>query len=177
MTLPEGRGRFSFLLAMVLLLSLFLSHAPAEIYEWKDKNGNVVFSDTPPLGVEAKEKKVRIDRFERERPGKDAPKTETGNVQQYENTPSGNKRAYNEILVLMYMTDWCGYCRAARQHLNSLGVRLVEYNIERDTGKREEMKKKSGGSTGVPLIDVEGIIISGYDPDGIDRALEKKRGY
>ena len=173
----EGKGRFFVLLPMVLLLIIFLSPAFAEIYEWKDKNGNAVFSDTPPPDVEAKEKKIRIDRFERERPGKDAPKPEPGNVQRYESRSSGNKRAYNNILVLMYMTDWCGYCKAARQYLNTLGVRLVEYNIERDAGKKEEMKKKSGGSTGVPLIDVEGIIIHGYDAVGIERALEEKRSY
>jgi glutaredoxin len=74
------------------------------------------------------------------------------------------------------MTSWCGYCRKARAYIYSLGVNLIEYNIEKDVSKREEMLRKSGGSTGVPLIDVEGIIIRGYNPEAIKAAVEKRRG-
>jgi len=62
------------------------------------------------------------------------------------------------------MTSWCPYCVKAREYLRSLDVNLIEYNIERDKSKREEMLVKSGGSRGVPLIDVEGIIIRGITP-------------
>jgi len=71
------------------------------------------------------------------------------------------------------MTDWCGYCRKAREYLHSLGVNLIEYDIEKDKGKREEMHKRGG--KGVPLIDVEGILIKGYSPDLIKGAIEKKK--
>ena len=74
------------------------------------------------------------------------------------------------------MTDWCGYCRKARELLKSLGVNLIEYNIERDRGKAEEANRKRGGGGGVPLIDVEGIIIRGYGPDHIKAVVEKRRG-
>jgi hypothetical protein len=37
------------------------------------------------------------------------------------------------------------------------------------------MKKLTGGSSGVPLIDVEGIIIRGYDPDEIKSAVETRK--
>jgi glutaredoxin len=62
----------------------------------------------------------------------------------------------------MYMTSWCPYCAKVRNYLHSLDVHLIEYNIERDKNRKEEMLSKSGGSTGVPLIDVEGTIIRGY---------------
>jgi glutaredoxin len=73
------------------------------------------------------------------------------------------------------MTSWCPYCVKARTFLHSLDVNLIEYNIERDKSKREEMLSKSSGSTGVPLIDVEGIIIRGYNPDALKAAIERRR--
>ena len=75
----------------------------------------------------------------------------------------------------MYMTAWCPYCQKAREYIKSLNVRLIEYNIEKDASRKEEMLRKSGGSAGVPLIDVEGIIIKGYGPDSIKAAVEKRR--
>jgi glutaredoxin len=75
----------------------------------------------------------------------------------------------------MYMTSWCPYCDKARTYLRSLDVNLVEYNIERDKKKREEMLVKSGGSRGVPLIDVEGIIIRGFNQDALKAAIERRR--
>ena len=37
------------------------------------------------------------------------------------------------------------------------------------------MMSKSGGSTGVPLIDVEGTVIIGYNPDALKSAIERRR--
>jgi len=54
-------------------------------------------------------------------------------------------------------------------------VNLIEYNVEKDASRRAEMLRKSGGSTGVPLIDVEGIIIRGYNQKAINDAVEKRR--
>jgi glutaredoxin 3 len=75
----------------------------------------------------------------------------------------------------IYMTSWCPYCVKARNYLLSLDVNLVEYNIERDKSKRDEMLSKGGGSTGVPLTDIEGIIIRGYNPDALKEAIERRR--
>ena len=52
---------------------------------------------------------------------------------------------------------------------------LVEYNIDKDKSKREEMLIKSGGSRGVPLIDIEGIIVRGYGESAIKEGVEKRR--
>ena len=156
----------------VLFLVIFLSPASSavsgEIYKWKDKDGNVVFSDTPPPpGVNAEIKEFKEDATERPKKNE--------NSQKHQNESVKEKRAYGNIHVIMYMTSWCPYCVKARSYLRSLGVNLVEYNIERDKNKRDEMLSKSGGSTGVPLIDIEGIIIRGYNPDALKGAVEKRR--
>jgi glutaredoxin 3 len=150
----------------------FLSSAsPAvsgDYYQWKDKNGNIVFSDVPPPpGVNAEIKEFKQD------------KKEGSKVKEYpKRPPVGNpkgKRPYEGISVIMYIASWCPYCTKARSYLRSLGVNLAEYDIERDKSKREEMLRKGGGSTGVPLIDIEGIIIKGYNPDALKEAIERKR--
>lgn len=56
--------------------------------------------------------------------------------------------------------------------MRSLGVDLVEYNIEKDKGRRDEMRQKAGG-TSVPVIDIEGTIIHGYSPSAIQAALDR----
>jgi hypothetical protein len=37
------------------------------------------------------------------------------------------------------------------------------------------MVKKTGGSHGVPVVDVEGIIIKGYSPEAISSAIKQKQ--
>ena len=83
------------------------------------------------------------------------------------------QRPYADIKVVMYKTEWCPYCKKARDYINSLGVALAEYDIEKDASKAAEMHSKGGN--GVPLIDVEGIIIRGYSARAIKAAVEKKR--
>lgn len=57
--------------------------------------------------------------------------------------------------------------------MRSLGADLVEYNIDKDESRKEEMRQKSGGGTSVPLIDIEGTIIHGYDAAAIKAALDR----
>lgn len=83
-------------------------------------------------------------------------------------------RPYGDVLVIMYMTDWCPYCVKAREYIKSLGVQLVEYNVERNRDKALESQQKAGRK-GVPVIDVEGIIIPGYSPQAIKAAVEQRR--
>lgn len=52
---------------------------------------------------------------------------------------------------------------------------LVEYDIEKNPSSEKEMLSKSRGAKGVPLIDVEGIIIHGYNPSVIKDAVERRR--
>jgi len=84
-------------------------------------------------------------------------------------------KSYGDVDVILYATDWCPQCKKAKEYLDSLGVSLVEYDVDADEAKRAEMLEKSKGSRGVPLIDVEGIIIRGNNQIAIKTAVEKKR--
>jgi glutaredoxin len=160
--------RIAPILLLLIILSPVSSSVSGEIYKWKDKNGNVIFSDTPPPpGVNAEIKEFKEDTTERPR-AKENPRRPKSEALK-------EKRPYADIQVIMYMTSWCPYCTKARNYLHSLDVHLIEYNIERDENRKEEMLSKSGGSTGVPLIDVEGTIIRGYNPDALKDAVERRR--
>ncbi len=112
----------------------------------------------------------------------ESPKGETERVEKKKVTPSRSNpettsvgRPYRDINVTMYMTAWCPYCTKAREYLRSLGVNLIEYNVETDRDRGKEMLQKSGGSKGVPLIDIEGIILGGYSQSAIKDAIERRR--
>jgi glutaredoxin len=154
------------LFAAFSLLPL-LSSGAGEIYQWKDQEGKTHFSDTPPPGGEVKIKQVK------EEPAGN-PKTKT-DPPSLKSTFVEEKRPNRDINVVMYMTSWCGFCKKARQYLQTLNVNLEEYDIEKDSVRAGEMMSKSGGSRGIPLIDIEGIVIQGYNPGAIKAAVEKRR--
>jgi uncharacterized protein DUF4124 len=53
--------RFSLFIFMIFLMHALLPEAWGQIYQYTDKNGNMVFSDRPPSGVNAKEKQLTED--------------------------------------------------------------------------------------------------------------------
>ncbi len=75
----------------------------------------------------------------------------------------------NNTQVVMFSTDWCGYCKQARSLFRSAGVGYQEYNIEKST---EGLKQyKALGGRGVPLIIINGKILRGFDKGLILREL------
>jgi glutaredoxin len=148
----------------------------AEIYQYRDKKGNIVFSDNPPQGSNAKEKQLKDDGIFWSSPQEEPEPPPEKDRTVFSPIPASEKkrkRDYRDATVVMYMTDWCGYCKKAREYVRSLGAQLVEYNIDRDQDRKDEMRKKSGGSSSVPLIDIDGTIIRGYSPSMIKAALER----
>jgi len=54
--------------------------------------------------------------------------------------------------VIIYTGDLCIHCDWAKELLNRKNIEFTEYNVAKDTQKREEMLKKSKGSKTVPQI-------------------------
>lgn len=93
-----------YLCSIVVALALAVSPAFAQFYQYTDKNGNIVITDSPPPGVEAREKKVtgeRVHSFGRSE--KDYPSLEKKDGPGREERP---KKNYSRVSVVMYMTDW-----------------------------------------------------------------------
>tara|TARA_Y100000758_G_scaffold202810_1_gene144900 strand:+ start:163 stop:420 length:258 start_codon:yes stop_codon:yes gene_type:complete len=54
--------------------------------------------------------------------------------------------------VVIYTGDLCIHCNWAMELLNRKNIKFTEYNIAKDSIKREEMLKKSNGMRTVPQI-------------------------
>ena len=72
--------------------------------------------------------------------------------------------------VTVYSTPTCVYCSLAKQFLKEKGVAFTEYDVSADESKAEEMMERSG-QLGVPVIDVDGRIIVGFDRGALEHAL------
>jgi glutaredoxin-like YruB-family protein len=76
-----------------------------------------------------------------------------------------------EKKVIVYTTATCPYCVMVKRFLESQGIPYEEKRVDVDRNAAIEMIEKSG-QMGVPVIDVGGEIIIGYDPNGIKKAWE-----
>lgn len=73
--------------------------------------------------------------------------------------------------VIVYSADWCAFCHAVKDYLDKLGVPYTEKNIEKDPAFAKESVDKSG-QMGIPVIDIDGEIIIGFDRPRIEAALK-----
>jgi len=73
--------------------------------------------------------------------------------------------------IVLYATSWCPACRAARSWLQQKGLAYEEKDIEKDPAAAAELMQKArnaGISTsGVPVLDVRGTLMQGFDPQRI----------
>lgn len=73
-------------------------------------------------------------------------------------------------MVKVYTTNSCPWCVKAKNYLKSKEVDFEELNVQDDMDARQEMVVKSK-QMGVPVLDIEGTIIVGFDKPVIDEAL------
>ncbi|MCD6247723.1 MAG: glutathione S-transferase N-terminal domain-containing protein [Candidatus Diapherotrites archaeon] len=72
--------------------------------------------------------------------------------------------------VIVYSTPTCPYCDLAKRYLREKGAEYIDYNVAADREKAKEMYMKSG-QLGVPVLDINGTIIVGFNKAAIDKAL------
>jgi len=76
--------------------------------------------------------------------------------------------------VTIYSADWCAFCHAAKDYLDKLGVKFTEKNVEENQAFAQESVEKSK-QMGIPVLDIDGEIIVGFDRPKIDAALKAKK--
>src|SRR5262249_35753585 len=78
-------------------------------------------------------------------------------------------------VVVIYGASWCGPCHQAADYLKARGVLYVLKDIESTPGAREEMVAKCARlgmePRAIPILDVGGQILVGFNAEKIDRAL------
>ncbi len=83
-----------------------------------------------------------------------------GVINNYVNPAPHVSEAYSGEVIL-YATDWCGYCKKTRELFEENNIPYYEYDIEKSTeGSRQH---KALGGNGVPVIVIDGTVIKGYN--------------
>lgn len=79
-------------------------------------------------------------------------------------------------VAIIYGAEWCGWCHTAMEYFDQKGVSYRYHDIEKEEAAFKELVEKLGGPVqGVPVLDVNGEIITGYDIGKINAALEKAK--
>ncbi|MBS5939977.1 glutaredoxin family protein [Clostridium sartagoforme] len=73
-------------------------------------------------------------------------------------------------MVKVYSTNSCPWCVKAKNYLKSVNIEFEEFNVQEDMEARDEMINKSK-QMGVPVLDINGTVIVGFDKNAIDSAL------
>lgn len=72
--------------------------------------------------------------------------------------------------VIVYSTPTCPYCVYAKDYFTKNNVSFEDIDVTKDHSKADEMIKKSG-QMGVPVIDIDGSIVIGFQPDVFEHLL------
>lgn len=138
---------------LTAFLALLAAPVPAEVYRWVDDNGQVHFDDRP----RAESEKIELD-----------VRTVTTVTVDYldewrleDAAPAGDR-------LVMYSTQWCGYCKKARRYFRAEGIPFTEKDIEASQQARAEYQKL-GGTGGVPLIVQGRRTMQGFNARRFDR--------
>ena len=83
------------------------------------------------------------------------------------------KKNYTMKKVLVYTTPVCPYCVKVKEYLKSNNIDIENIDVSTSQNKLQEMIDKSG-QMGVPVLDIEGKIIVGFNKEEIDKALDIK---
>jgi glutaredoxin-like YruB-family protein len=76
--------------------------------------------------------------------------------------------------IIIYTTTTCPYCGMAKSYFKDKGLKFTEYDVGTDKARWQEMVQKSG-QTAVPVIEVNGRVMVGFNRKLIDAALAKQR--
>ncbi len=72
--------------------------------------------------------------------------------------------------ITVYSTPTCPYCHMAKDFFKAKGLEFTDYDVADDQVRAQEMIKKSG-QMGVPVIDIDGKIIVGFNRGELEKAI------
>ena len=86
---------------------------------------------------------------------------------------SGSTESTANKQIIIYRTSWCAFCHTEAQWLERMGVPFIEKDIEADQAAHDElMAKINGDFRGVPVTDVAGDIILGFDRPKLQASIK-----
>jgi len=72
--------------------------------------------------------------------------------------------------VIVFSTPTCSFCNMAKKYFREKGVRFRDVDVSRDPAAARDMVRRSG-QQGVPVIDIGGKIVVGFDRVKINKYL------
>ncbi len=79
----------------------------------------------------------------------------------------------NQPRVIVFSTPTCSFCNMAKKYFRERGICFKDVDVSRDPTAARDMLRRSGQS-GVPVIDINGKIVVGFDRPKIDKYLGLK---
>lgn len=76
------------------------------------------------------------------------------------------------MAIIVYGTPTCPWCQKAKAYLKEKNIAFKDVNVADDEKGQKEMMDKSGQMS-VPVLDIDGTILVGFDPGKIDETLTK----
>jgi len=134
-------------------LILLSSFCYGEIYQWRDKKGNLHFGDRPPIDVDNHEVKVKINSY-------DTVEVIDGSAWAEQRNQKNKNRKKNSKQIIMYSTQWCIACKKAKKYFRKNRIPFQEYDVEHsEKGKRDYASLNGGG---VPIIMIGKKRMNGF---------------
>jgi len=85
--------------------------------------------------------------------------------------PPPDYASLHDGAVVLYATDWCGYCEKMRNFLAEQNIPYHEYDIEKSNEGRHQYESL-GGNGGVPMTLINGNVVRGYAPQRVMEYLK-----
>lgn len=140
---------------LVLALLLVSSCAMAnKVYQWKDANGNTVYSDQPPVGQKSQEKDYK------------------SNVIQTSGGGFDLKEAMRKSPVTLWANNCGQSCDDARSLLAKRGVPYSMRNPQATPADLDALKKVLGGDPVIPVLQIGTNTIRGFEASTWQAALD-----
>ena len=155
------------ILGMIAVLSLSLVSGPvaAEIFKYLDEEGKIHFTDTPPVGVDAKPLDIQPNVYEGVKAAK-TPVKSSGKA-----TPIYKSATKTQPKVELFVTSWCGYCKKAKAYLQKKEIKFTAYDIEKDL-RAARRKDSLTSRKGVPFALIGSQKVTGFSELAYERALQ-----
>ena len=77
--------------------------------------------------------------------------------------------------IKVYSTPTCPYCKLVKEYLDGQKIAYTEVNVAEDSAAANELVKISN-QMGVPVVDIDGDVIVGWNKDALEEAIGKAKG-